>query len=162
MIKHACACARHHLATPRTTPRDNSTNQQIQLLTHNHNPNPLFFPAQQGANSNGQLGDGTTSPRSIPVAVVGLESASVDALAVSSSHSCALLSGGGGALCWGQNNYGQSTPNGAPIAYAPTAPTPPESTAAASDVFAEVSGAATGGASLQLKLRLKVERTCPP
>jgi hypothetical protein len=58
-----------------------------------------------GDNSNGQLGDGTTVDRTQPQAVVGLSS-SVYAIAVGSSHSCALMISGT-ASCWGANHKGQ-------------------------------------------------------
>ncbi|MEO7254104.1 MAG: Ig-like domain repeat protein [Casimicrobium sp.] len=58
-----------------------------------------------GDNSYGQLGDGSTSGRTIPVTVSGL-SASVIALAAGSNHTCALLSTGA-MQCWGNNSLGQ-------------------------------------------------------
>lgn len=58
-----------------------------------------------GRNHSGQLGDGTTTTRTTPVAVAGLESG-VAAIAVGGSTSCALTDAGG-VLCWGENFYGQ-------------------------------------------------------
>lgn len=58
-----------------------------------------------GGNQAGQLGDGGTSERRMPVAVLGLPE-SVTALAVGGSHTCALLQAGGVA-CWGRNLSGQ-------------------------------------------------------
>ena len=58
-----------------------------------------------GENSDGQLGDGTTTSSSpTPVPVTGI----TDATAVTTGvqHSCALLSGGG-VECWGENNNGE-------------------------------------------------------
>jgi hypothetical protein len=57
-----------------------------------------------GYNSDGQLGDGTTTQRLTPVAVSGLTNAV--AIATGSYHTCALLSDGS-ARCWGGNNNGQ-------------------------------------------------------
>jgi alpha-tubulin suppressor-like RCC1 family protein len=57
-----------------------------------------------GDNSLGQLGDGTTTPSHVPVAVKGL----TNAVQVSAGwdHTCALKSDGTVA-CWGNNEYGQ-------------------------------------------------------
>ena len=58
-----------------------------------------------GYNYNGQLGDGTTTNRSVPTAVTGLGSG-VSAVAVGAAHACALT-GAGAVWCWGYNGYGQ-------------------------------------------------------
>jgi len=58
-----------------------------------------------GSNSNGQLGDGSTAARSIPVDVIGLSNG-VRALTAGSYHTCALMSGGT-VKCWGSNSDGQ-------------------------------------------------------
>jgi len=58
-----------------------------------------------GQNSNGQLGDGTTTDRLTPVAVSGLPGAIQD-VSVGYMHSCAVTSLGA-AWCWGYNVYGQ-------------------------------------------------------
>jgi alpha-tubulin suppressor-like RCC1 family protein len=58
-----------------------------------------------GDNFSGQLGDGSTTDNSIPVAVVGL-SAGVAAITLGFNHSCALLATGG-VQCWGFGHKGQ-------------------------------------------------------
>jgi FG-GAP-like repeat/Regulator of chromosome condensation (RCC1) repeat len=57
-----------------------------------------------GDNTDGQLGDGTTTRRTQPVAVTGITS-SATAIAVSDSHSCAVVAGA--VKCWGLNANGQ-------------------------------------------------------
>jgi alpha-tubulin suppressor-like RCC1 family protein len=57
-----------------------------------------------GANTEGQLGDGTVINRSSPVQVTGLTSG-VTAISVSDTHSCAVV--GGNVKCWGLNADGQ-------------------------------------------------------
>ena len=58
-----------------------------------------------GSNSNGQLGDGTTTARAMPASVNGL-AGGVSGLRLGAFHSCALTSGGG-VKCWGNNGSGQ-------------------------------------------------------
>ncbi|KAJ1465945.1 regulator of chromosome condensation 1/beta-lactamase-inhibitor protein II, partial [Baffinella frigidus] len=58
-----------------------------------------------GRNSNGGLGDGTTTQRLTPVAVTGLGGSAV-AIGLGTSHSCALLATGS-IECWGNNNRAQ-------------------------------------------------------
>jgi len=58
-----------------------------------------------GYNNKGQLGDGTTTGRALPVLVTGLAS---PALGISAGryHTCAVLTGGG-VSCWGMNENGE-------------------------------------------------------
>jgi len=58
-----------------------------------------------GSNAAGQLGDGTTTRRSTPTAVVGLASG-VATVETGDGHTCAVTTGGG-VKCWGYNAYGQ-------------------------------------------------------
>ena len=58
-----------------------------------------------GSNSEGELGDGTTTNRIMPVNVAGLAS-SVAAVSAGSSHTCAVTTTGG-LRCWGINSEGQ-------------------------------------------------------
>ena len=59
-----------------------------------------------GFNSDGRLGDGTTTSSSTPVAVSLPAGRTAKVLAVGSEHTCAILSNDS-AMCWGENNYGQ-------------------------------------------------------
>ncbi len=58
-----------------------------------------------GNNSDGELGDGSTTNSSKPVAVVGL-GAGVRAIGAGFYHTCAVTAKGA-VKCWGNNSYGQ-------------------------------------------------------
>ena len=58
-----------------------------------------------GYNSNGQLGDGTTTSLYSPPGSDVLTG--VSQIAAGSSHTCTLMRGTGGVRCWGFNNFGQ-------------------------------------------------------
>ena len=57
-----------------------------------------------GSDSNGQLGDGFIAEAAHPVPVQGLGTAV--AIGVGGGHACAVLADGGGAMCWGDDLYG--------------------------------------------------------
>jgi hypothetical protein len=58
-----------------------------------------------GDNSYGELGDGTTTNRALPVDVSGLASG-VSAISAGYDYACALKAAGG-VKCWGNNTYGE-------------------------------------------------------
>ncbi len=58
-----------------------------------------------GSNSNGQLGDGTTTDRHAPVQVTGLP-AKATQVAAGGRHTCALLTDGT-VWCWGKGGNGE-------------------------------------------------------
>ncbi len=61
-----------------------------------------------GNNDNGELGDGTTTARSVPTAVTTsgvLDGTTVTAVSAGDNHTCAIADGG--VFCWGQNDYGE-------------------------------------------------------
>jgi alpha-tubulin suppressor-like RCC1 family protein len=58
-----------------------------------------------GWNGRGQLGNGSVTDSSVPVAVAGLTEKTVTAISAGYSHSCAVADGR--AYCWGNNEVGQ-------------------------------------------------------
>ncbi|MFH1434656.1 MAG: hypothetical protein ABIJ56_02960 [Pseudomonadota bacterium] len=58
-----------------------------------------------GSNSDGQLGDSSTTSKALPTDVTGLPSA-VQEVSLGAFHSCVLLETGG-VMCWGRNEDGQ-------------------------------------------------------
>lgn len=58
-----------------------------------------------GYNAHGQIGDTTSTSKSVPTAVTGLTSG-VTAISADGNHTCAILTGGT-AKCWGNNDFGQ-------------------------------------------------------
>lgn len=77
-----------------------------------------------GNNIWSQLGDGTTTNRSLPVTLSPSPASLVVAVDTGWQHSCALLAGGG-ITCWGSNQWGQlgTAPSGAQVTI--TAPAGP-------------------------------------
>ncbi|WP_019868672.1 RCC1 domain-containing protein [Salinispora oceanensis] len=74
-----------------------------------------------GANSSGQLGDGTTTPSSTPIAVDLPTATTITAIAASSSSHSLAVTSTGTMLAWGANFTGQlgngtTTPSSTPIA----------------------------------------------
>jgi alpha-tubulin suppressor-like RCC1 family protein len=60
-----------------------------------------------GGNTNGQLGDGTTTPHLVPADVIALGGPVTQiSLSTSDAHACALMASGG-VKCWGDNTTGQ-------------------------------------------------------
>ncbi|WP_338796768.1 IPTL-CTERM sorting domain-containing protein [Acidovorax sp. DW039] len=92
--------------TPVTVSGLSSGVQQV-AAGENHSCAVTITGATQcwGSNNAGQLGDGTTSSHSTPVAVSGLVTG-LQTIALGSSHSCALTTGGA-LQCWGYNQFGQ-------------------------------------------------------
>ncbi|MGZ6927226.1 MAG: RCC1 domain-containing protein [Acidimicrobiia bacterium] len=72
-----------------------------------------------GDNNDGEVGDGTTTDRNVPVTVTGFASG-VAEVAVGSRHACARTTDGA-VWCWGANGSGQlgdgsTTPSAVPVA----------------------------------------------
>ncbi len=81
----------------------------VAIAAGGHHTCALLTPASAGVrcwgdNQSGQLGDGSTTDRTAPVAVSGITTAT--AIAAGSAHSCARLSTGQ-VRCWGSNVSGQ-------------------------------------------------------
>ena len=91
-----------------------------------------------GANGFGQLGDGSTTARNIPVNVVGLGTG-VASLAADGAHTCAVMVSGG-LKCWGRNFFGGLGNGGTSDSHTPV----------------DVSGMTTG----TLAVALGFEHTC--
>ena len=70
-----------------------------------------------GANNYRTIGDGTFTQRLVPTDTTGLTSG-VASITAGSDHTCAVTTGGG-AKCWGHNNYGKSS-NGTVSSYLST------------------------------------------
>ena len=77
-----------------------------------------------GRNSNGQLGNGTTTDSSAPVAVSAFTDVSATAVSITagSFHTCAVLNTGA-VNCWGTNSFGRlgngtTTDSSVPVAVA--------------------------------------------
>ncbi|CAB5514524.1 RCC1 domain-containing protein [Achromobacter xylosoxidans] len=70
-----------------------------------------------GYNSQGQVGDGTTTGRTQPTQVVGLTSAVTD-ISTRSGHSCAVQ--GTNVVCWGANYAGQIGDGTTALRFTPT------------------------------------------
>ncbi|HXU05604.1 MAG TPA: RCC1 repeat-containing protein [Polyangia bacterium] len=64
-----------------------------------------------GRNDHGQIGDGTRTPRALPVRVPGISHP--QALAAGDAHTCVAESGGR-VLCWGADDTGQLADGGGP------------------------------------------------
>jgi alpha-tubulin suppressor-like RCC1 family protein len=62
-----------------------------------------------GANDRGQLGDGSTTFRPVPVDVTGLPAAPARVVAIATgwAHACGVVSPGGQVWCWGDNTTGE-------------------------------------------------------
>lgn len=58
-----------------------------------------------GQNANGQVGDGSTTDRYLPLKVPGISGAGV--VAAGSGHSCAVIGTDRKAMCWGSNGTGE-------------------------------------------------------
>jgi alpha-tubulin suppressor-like RCC1 family protein len=99
-----------------------------------------------GANTYGELGDGTTGNRFKPAPVLDLSSG-VAAIAAGSNHTCALLTTGG-VKCWGYNRYGQLG-NGTATGAETANPEPVDVSGLQSGVIAITAGGAHTCALLQ-------------
>lgn len=81
-----------------------------------------------GLNSQGQVGDGTTTNRSVPTPVPGA-SANIASISVGRLHAC-LRTTSGATKCWGENANGQLGDDSRLDLYGPFVPDPPQSVVA--------------------------------
>ena len=81
-----------------------------------------------GLNTQGQVGDGTTTNRLIPTAVPGA-SAIIASISVGRLHAC-LRTTSGATKCWGENANGQLGDDSRIDLYGPFVPDPPQSVVA--------------------------------
>ncbi|MFO0617364.1 MAG: hypothetical protein U0414_32510 [Polyangiaceae bacterium] len=72
-----------------------------------------------GRNAYGEVGDGSTTKRLVPVAVTGLSSG-IASVGAGGGHSCALTTMGG-VKCWGHGSFGELGDNLASASLAPVA-----------------------------------------
>ncbi|TAN57279.1 hypothetical protein EPN15_04850, partial [Patescibacteria group bacterium] len=72
-----------------------------------------------GSNTNGQIGDNTTTQRNIPAQVSGLTAGTVKEVTAGGYHTCALKTDGS-TVCWGKNTNGQIGDNTTTERWPPT------------------------------------------
>ncbi|MFH1434551.1 MAG: hypothetical protein ABIJ56_02425 [Pseudomonadota bacterium] len=119
-------CGDGTVATPKWTPVTVGLSLEVQQISAGGFHTCAFSTSGilqcWGRNDNGQCGDGTTtSPRTMPVTVVGVSSPV--AVSAGGEHTCARRGGSGRrVVCWGKNTDGQcgdgtqTSPKTAPVA----------------------------------------------